>query len=248
MVIVKQQQNKRNWKNLISYCLGSDKKLVNKVMNFLRSLKRSIAIRDTAGVHLITRMLIALKWRGITHPSIKDITVKGFLNVLCNGGEPNYWSFIMSEYYLIKGDEKASTYVRLVKEMEIIRVKAYMTELLCSCMALHYNEKLAELLREEYPQRKFQPDSYEKDLKFIIALEKNSKVRFETLRKNLDNIISGNGNKKLSKDERYGMYMNLIYDINKHEGHAAITMRSSLLELAIAEKRLFAYIKSMEDK
>lgn len=179
--------------------------------------------------------------------SLDKMPLSAFINAMCyDDKRPENWHELLSEYYIVKEDDKAAMFVRIVAQMRGIQHRAKYIDVMLNAMSLYYNEDLAKELKKEFKQFKWDAETYQSDIKAAVNFEKNKVLQFKTLEAQLDSINNNTKGVDKSPNEVYKGLLNSIFEINKHEGHKAITLEgSTAYEYAIAIGRLERHIKAI---
>ena len=231
-------------------------KLKAWVLKRMPFLKRLMTIQAICGEQSTTPTAKGLKSLDIIQ-SIKDITLADFIvcsvdadfSVLGKGTpEELYaaWLKIVGEYQFIRGDENISRHLEVVVKMQAIEFRQIYIDYLIYTLDLRYTDKIAELLREEHSRFQFTTETYLKDLKAVRTIEKRHLLEYDTLKAELEQIEkqqAAQGNKKMERLD----YINLLLDINKHEG-CKYDESISMEKFALCVKRLEQHVKRMKEK
>lgn len=180
--------------------------------------------------------------------SIKTIPLRDFVNASCYGSEhiPN-WNDLLSQYYTAKGDNRAMNICMVVAEMKAIEYRAKLLDHICNSMTIGYDFDIAALLRVEFPMFAFTKDTYIEEMQHIVSIEKNNKVHYDMLAKQLQDMQQ-DGEKETTPDERYKAFTKMRQAINKHVGHAEITLDSPTYDFAVAYGELEKYHEEQSSK
>ena len=174
--------------------------------------------------------------------SIKDLPLSDFIDHVCYGTAIKNGNKVVSEFYAVTEDESAKEYLRIVTAMQIIELRAAYIDFITNAIRNEYSEGIAQLLRNEDSRFQFTPETYLDEVERLIRKEVNSKVQYDALRKQYDELGKGKTGKS-TPDELYKGFRNTIFEVNKYEGYAAITLNSSTYDYAIGVLRLKNHIK-----
>jgi len=189
--------------------------------------------------------------------SISEWTVKDFIqctiyeNYSCLGdGEPreiqNRLNDLLAQYYEAKGDEVMIERMRIGTEMTVIEVRRNVLAVLTEAISLQYDHRIADILRKLYPYQ-YTPETLDNDLEMIRRGELSYDLKYSRLTKRLEDWEKKNTTTaKQTKEQRHAAITNLIFDINHVEGVAYSINTMSVLELAVAEKRLAKYADNLQ--
>ena len=221
------------------------KKLLKRVWTFMQSCirqtKAASCLENTEAPTLSGSKLLT----GVS--SIKDLPLSDFIDHVCYGTEIANKEKLISEYYFVIEDETATNYVKIVSAMLGIELRAAYIDFVTSAIKNEYTEELAELLRGEDRRFTFSRETYLDEVDRLIRKEMNSKVHYDALKLQYDEL-----NKKTKgeqkPDELYRGFRNTIFEVNKHEGYAAITLKSSTYDYAMGVLRLKKHISELEKK
>jgi len=204
-----------------------------------------IQIRALCGVKSAVKMLRYWELSKFAL-SIKTLPLHYFLDAVCFGSYMPNSDVILSQYYAARKDKAAGDLVRIVGGMEQIKFNADILAYNLFFLSLGYVEEIAVLMRGYYPQCKFTEDSYKQDCTYLQNVEKNHKIEYDALARQLEDINSSKRG-KLSPDEQYANFRSGMLEINKYLQHEAITLTSTVYDFAIAENKFEAYIAHLEE-
>jgi len=227
---------------------------------YYQSLKRKLKIKVWKGLRLsglLTQILVLCGVKSkvktanasnlLAFTSLDKMPLSAFINAMCyDDKRPENWHELLSEYYIVKEDDKAAMFVRIVAQMRGIQHRAKYIDVMLNAMSLYYNEDLAKELKKDFKQFKWDAETYQSDIKAAVNFEKNKILQFKALEAQLDSINNNTRGVDKSPNEVYKGLLNSIFEINKHEGHKAITLEgSTAFEYAIALGRLERHIKAI---
>lgn len=156
----------------------------------------------------------------------------------------NAWRKLLSQYCIAIEDRQAAAYISVVTEMEAIKFRAAYVDFVLGSLAIGFDEKICEILREEYKQLKFTAESYENDMQLAVNIEKRGVHRFNELKRAFDEMEKSKSAEQTA-EEKYKGFTNLLFDVNKHEG-AQYTRDMSTYDFAVAVRRLEDHYERLE--
>lgn len=155
------------------------------------------------------------------------------------------WMRILSEFYLVSGDEQATRYVELLSQMEGIRFRAAYMDFLLFALSEHYSEDIAAVIRTEHPRFAFTEATYLEEIEYVKTIEKRHSITYQTLKAEFESMEKVKGADKTTDEKRISL-MQTKSAINKHDGYAAVTLEGSTYEFALGIRRLQDHYKQLE--
>lgn len=197
----------------------------------------------TCGDQQTTKTVNASKSSNIAQ-SCKDVTLNQFIScavegnytVLGEGTETELyaaWLRVLNDYYRMLGDDGYTRHMEVITAILGIQWRQLYIDYMLHAMSLKYLEEVAQLLREEYPKFKFTPDTYQTEMGYVRTIEKRNEMRLEELQNELKQLEKTKQGRKTTRED----YLEMLLDINKHEGSSYTTEISAEL-YAICIRRL----------
>lgn len=191
----------------------------------------------------------------LKHESILTLTMGDFLKCLIDENfsvlgheieDENYrfWQKILSQYYTASENRDVIDYVSAVRDANSALLSLKLVETLEICLNEMYVESACISLNKLYPQFTFSKETYKEDIKRLLGYKIADKIKYDNALKELEQT-SVTSERILSKEQKYENYIRAMFDISKFEG-VKYDMTMTVLEFAIASKRLTAYIEHME--
>lgn len=206
------------------------------ILNSLCS-KLPTRYRGTCGDQSTTQTAYVSELRNIVR-SISDLTMKRFIECYCTGNVKvladaketytdadiyalsSLWSVLLSDYYAATGDDKMGQYVQLQAKILKLKFQQDYCNALLYVLDLYYNERTAELLREEFSMFQFTPESYKAEMQharnFMIRYQLDINMAEDELKKMSD----GKDAKPQTPEQKRANFIDLLLAISQFEGYS----------------------------
>lgn len=200
--------------------------------------------------------------------SIKELPFKDFIECCCNnayqlivkaGFNPSNeqhlalvysgWINLLSQYYEVCGDNELNEQFRIAIEMKVIDSKRDVLAVLETLMLETFNEPMADMLREIFPNIPFTKETVKEDFEKAKRLDVETRVRYDQLKSTLQSLVGDTGkkDKELSAAAQEESFYNTLFDINQME-KGAYTKEISTYEFALLRKRLVKHIENLQSQ
>lgn len=190
--------------------------------------------------------------------SIQELILKDFikcsvykdLSVLGEGTAEELnkaWLNIMSEYYETAQKQDVITYLKLVRDINLLNLQKALIDSISGILNERYSIEACNTLRSLYPKYKFTEDSFKDDLSLIKGYQTADRISYDKLTKQLEKLEINKGKEEVLTDtQRYAKFIHFLADINKYEG-VKYDLSMTVLEYAVHEKRLYDYIEHLNE-
>ena len=219
---------KHNWKQML------------KALLLLQWLRRSTKDQDTCGVKSDIPTPKGSKSSNIARYA-KDITLEQFIACSVDGnysvlgqGTPEElfaaWLRITGDYYGLIGDEAYSRHLDVIRSMAALQMRKIYIDYSLHALEQLYIPEVCELLRADFPKFKLTKDTYKTEIGYIRTIEKRNEMRMDELEAELKQLEKTKEGKATGRED----YLELLLDINKHEGsHYTTDITAELFAICI---------------
>ena len=157
------------------------------------------------------------------------------------------WDNLYSQYLAAIKDPNISHRFKVQGKIKAYETRAAAIETNCNILLQRYSPAAIKLLQYFYPKLQFLPETIEKDVKYVRTGEIKYKMDNSIVEKELAEMNKGN-NKVLSPEEKEEDLINMLLEINKHEGIAYNQKEITVLMFAKAQNRLMKHIENLKQQ
>lgn len=201
-------------------------------------LKLSIPCRAICGDQSTTPTAYVSELKNIVR-SISELTMKRFIECYCTGNVKvladhkeaytdadiyalnSLWGVLLSEYYAATGDEKMGQYVKLQAKILRLKFQQDYCNALLYVLDLYYNERTAELLREEFSMFQFTQESYKEETQYARNYMIRYAVDIEFAENELKALSGADGKAKaLTPEQKRANFIEMLLAISQFEGYS----------------------------
>ena len=157
------------------------------------------------------------------------------------------WDNLYSQYLAAIKDPNISHRFKVQGKIKAYETRAAAIETNCNILLQRYSPAAIKLLQYFYPKLQFLPETIEKDVKYVRTGEIKYKMDNSIVEKEFAEMNKGN-NKVLSPEEKEEDLINMLLEINKHEGIAYNQKEITVLMFAKAQNRLMKHIENLKQQ
>lgn len=194
--------------------------------------------------------------------SIKDLTVskfidchaKGDLTILADKKESYTdfdkqqlhaaWLRILSEWYTATGDEHSMHAIAKQAELQQLQFRLIWITIMFDLIQFNYNEGTAELLRSEFPNYQWLPETLERDIKYNKSQIALLKHRIAIIEGEVKGNASATPTKEKTENEKRTYFIDLLLAISQFEGYK-VDDTITVEVLARHKKRLEEHVERL---
>lgn len=157
------------------------------------------------------------------------------------------WDNLYSQYLAAIKDPNISHRFKVQGKIKAYETRAASIETNCNILLQRYSPAAIKLLQYFYPKLQFLPETIEKDVKYVRTGEIKYKMENSIVEKEFEQMNKGN-NKVLLPEEKEEDLINMLLEINKHEGIAYNQKEITVLMFAKAQNRLMKHIENLKQQ
>ena len=178
--------------------------------------------------------------------NILDLWQTGDFSQGSHGQIKSCWENLYSQYLSAIKDPNVAHRFKIQGKLKEYETRTAAIETNCEILLKRYSPAAIKLLKHFYGNLQYLPETIERDVKYIRTAEIARKIAYKRDISEFEEMNKGN-NKTLTPEEKEEDLINMLLEINKHEG-VVYTHEMKMSMFAKAQNRLMKHIENLKSQ